>query len=312
MDDIRDVVLHPGEEFFLIADYTDVLASGETVTAGAASVYNADGTTGPSGLFSGAVVVESPVLKQKITAGIGVTVGARYIVVLTATTSTNLDYVRRFRVAVVALPEIAVGLVDHALTTLPNLKRLLAGKDELPPVEHDDMLTHWINAITDAVEQYCGRRFRQTTYTDEVYERRHGPELPLRQYPIVSVSAVSIGGAAIAAGSRDDQYSVRAEEGILWRRLGWGDYWRIAPPQRDVLVTYTAGYILPKDEAPGTPRTLPHDLEDAVAELVLARYKRRGQVGLAAESTPDGVSQTFAWWPAHVRAVLDRYRRPRW
>lgn len=284
-------------------------------------------------------------------------------------------------------------LSGHALTTVENVKTLLAGKDQLPSSEHDDLLRFLINALSDDVEQYCGwRHFEKATYTNERYARVRGQYLPILQYPILSVTAVSINGTAVAAGSEDDQYEVRSEEGQLYRADGWDA--SLTPPEedRDILASYTAGYILPKDDLPGittgaqtisvvaaartytrsagsfvtegfkagdavtmsgftnagnngaktvesvtalvltvtsgtglvnetgngdeqitrtaVPRTLPWNLDHATAELVVAAYKLRDKAGLGTESF-EGLAMTFAYWPAHVRATLDRYIRPR-
>lgn len=313
MDQPKDIELHPGEELSLVANFEEVLGSGETVASGAAAVYDSTGASGPAGLLSGTVTVASPRLQQKIAAGAGVAVGARYLVVLTATTSAGLDYAQRFRVLVRAVTEVAVTLSTHALTTVENVKRLLAGKDTLPPAEHDDLLAFLINSLSEAVEQYCGsRHFEKGTYTNERYGRMRGQYLSLRQYPILSVSAVSIDGTAIAAGTDDDQYGILSEEGLLYRADGWKADEDPATAERDILATYVAGYVLPKDHVAGTnERTLPYDLEYAVGQLVLAAYKFRAHVGLQSESSPDGVSMSFSYWPAHVRATLDRYKRPR-
>ncbi len=311
-DVIQDVELHPGEEFPLTANYTDVLASGETVSSGAAAVYDSTGGAGPSGLLSGTIVVATPRLQQKIIVGTGVTIGTRYLVVLTATTSAGLDYAQRFRVIVRALTEVALTLSTHALTTVENVKTLLAGKDTLPTAEHDDLFRFLINALSDAVEQYCGgRHFEKATYTSERYSHPQGQYLALRQYPILTVTSVVIDTTTITAGTDDDDYSILAQEGQLFRADGWDPDVTPLTDDRDIVVSYTAGYVLPKDHVPTTnERTLPWDLEYAAAQLVVAAYKLRDKAGLGAESF-EGLSMSFSYWPPHVRATLDRYRRPR-
>lgn len=207
---------------------------------------------------------------------------------------------------------MAVTLSAHALTTVQAVKDYMLGKDVLPPVEHDDLLRRLINARSDAIEQYCGgRHFEKATYTNERYARTRGRYLQLLQYPVLSVSAVSIGGVAVAQGSQNNQYEVLSDQGQLYRADGWeADATRLPQEDRDILVSYTAGYVLPKDDSSVTPRTLPWDLEDACCELVVAAYKLRDKAGLATESF-EGQAMTFAHWPAHVRATLDKYVRPR-
>jgi hypothetical protein len=201
---------------------------------------------------------------------------------------------------------MAVALSVHALTTVATVRRLLEGKDVVPAA-HDDLFRHKINALSAAVEHYCGsRHFERATYTGERYNRVRGQYLLLRQYPIISVASVTMSGVVVTAGTADDQYSIDAAEGRLFRAVGWG-----APPDADredraIVVTYTAGYILPKDPGP----TLPADLEDAVAQLVVIDYQLRDKMGLISQSF-EGASETYTHWPAHIRSALDRYRRPR-
>lgn len=143
-------------------------------------------------------------------------------------------------------------LVDYALTTVADVKETLgiASSDST----WDNLIKRKINQATEIIEGWCNRRFKSTTYTDELYDATHDGQLLLRNYPVISFTSLSARDTTLNEGSFDtvdsEHYFVDANAGVIDAVSAfWGGYdqWR---------VTYTAGYA-----------TIPADLAEAAATL---------------------------------------------
>ena len=142
-------------------------------------------------------------------------------------------------------------LLSYALTNLSDVKESLGIPSS--DTSKDNLIIRKINQATLAIENYCGRRFKETTYTDEVYNGTHTDQIVLKQRPI---SAVTLKGRDTSLNEDDFEtlqtniYFVESEAGILnlvFNAVGrWGAY----------SVTYTAGYA-----------TIPADLAEACVSL---------------------------------------------
>lgn len=143
-------------------------------------------------------------------------------------------------------------LLSYALTTKEDVKESLgiASSD----TSYDNLIIRKINQATIAIERYCGRRFKLTTYTDEAYNGTGTNQLLLKQRPIVGIPSVSVRDTAL---NEDDFDTVDANllftdanAGVLelnFNAVGsWDSY----------TVTYEAGYS-----------TIPEDLAEACASL---------------------------------------------
>jgi hypothetical protein len=116
-------------------------------------------------------------------------------------------------------------------------------------VTHDDRIQTIINKLSGRIEDWCGRKFISTVYTNESYDGEGDKCLPLKQYPIITLSAASIDGVPLPI-SDTTQFRAYMDEGYLWYAPGF----RAAFPL-GVLVTYTAGYA-----------TIPAGLQQACIE----------------------------------------------
>lgn len=212
-----------------------------------------------------------------------------------------------------------MALITDALTMVPQVRAYLIGKDANIPTEHDALLEFLVNAVSEDVKLYCAREFRKQTYTDELYVGHGRQMLLLKHRPIVTVTTVKETDIALAA----TEWSIHdAEAGMLFREKGWhGGSYALADLTGDVhpfavkfnyKVTYDAGYVLPKDGSTSTPRTLPFSLERAVVEICAALYKHRDNVGLKSKTyggfESGSLSETYALWPEHAVATLDRFK----
>ena len=82
-----------------------------------------------------------------------------------------------------------MALLSHALTTVDRQKDFqgITGSSE------DTILERLINAATDWIEKECGeRRFKQTAYTQELYDGSGTTRLLTRQWPISSTETFTL------------------------------------------------------------------------------------------------------------------------
>lgn len=193
-------------------------------------------------------------------------------------------------------------LSSHALTTLAAVKdaRRIVSDD----TGYDQFLIRLINSVSEEVEGYCCRHFEKADYVER-YCGSGKHELWLNHYPVVSVLSISISEQSI----EPSEYEVENDE-VLYRDDGWP-----FTGKKDISISYTAGYVLPKDENAEADlpviRTLPYDLEDAVIDLVIARFNLRQE---DADGKASRIQQDFnvrfeKGIPDHIKKILDRYRR---
>lgn len=171
-------------------------------------------------------------------------------------------------------------LKDYALTTVADVKESL----NLPSSNHtyDNLITRKINQATAAIENYCGRRFKATDYTDEIYNATQNPQLVLKQRPVIIDGTRSFTLKARTTGLNLSQfqtvesqiYYIDQPSGVidlLFRARGvWGTY----------AVDYSAGYD-----------TIPDDLAEACASLA-AYYVTHANPDVNVRSKQEGQRRT--------------------
>lgn len=143
-------------------------------------------------------------------------------------------------------------ILAYALTNLADVKESLgiASSD----TTKDNLIIRKINQATRAIENYCGRRFAATTYTDIEYDATNTDVLVLRQRPVISLTSLSIRDTGLNMADFEDidaeLYFVDEDAGLIklmfTARGRWDRY----------KVSYVAGYT-----------TIPEDLAEACASL---------------------------------------------
>jgi len=187
--------------------------------------------------------------------------------------------------------------------------------------------------ITKASAAICaatGRVLKRATYTAEPYAVNGQPYLYLREWPIQALTSVTLGGALLTVNVDYYMSAADAAVGRIYKPDGWNGamlYRGLIPDaydgDRDILVTYEAGYYLPDDvtTAPATPHyvagaadSLPADLEAIAEAAVCIRYGaiQKGADGLT--SLKEGqVAYTFeeggSILNANLKKALVRYAR---
>ncbi|WP_144084270.1 phage head-tail connector protein [Magnetospirillum gryphiswaldense] len=152
----------------------------------------------------------------------------------------------------------------------------------------------WLAAVIDrasaVISRWCRRVFAVETVSETFRLNRYQPEMVLSRFPVVAVSAVTVGGTALDAS----EYEADADKGILYRVDTKGKY--VCWPNDVIEVTYSAGYFLPSEHE----RTLPEDVEKAAIMLCKVDYFARVRDPLVKAESIEGVSLPFdaLWAPA--------------
>lgn len=145
-------------------------------------------------------------------------------------------------------------LLSYALTTVEDVKESLGIVSS--DTTKDNLIKRKINQATLAIENYTGRHFKETTYTNEEYPATHTNQLVLAQRPITSLTSLQVRDAGLNENSWNDVETSLYFAGTdktagvidtLFNARGRSNSYR---------VTYTAGYA-----------TIPEDLAEACASL---------------------------------------------
>ncbi|MEN6325793.1 MAG: hypothetical protein ABFD18_06265 [Syntrophomonas sp.] len=191
-----------------------------------------------------------------------------------------------------------MSLSQHALTTVDAVKEYL--KIAINDTDYDKTIERQINAISEAIENYCIRHFEKAEYTEK-YSGNDKDYLRLNQYPVNLITYIKVLDTEIDS----TLYDYLNDSGILYNQ----DIWPSG--KRNIEVNYDAGYVLPKDEDGEISRTLPYDLEDACIEMVAAKFNQRQEeaAGKLSRTQEEYNVRYEKDIPAHIRQVLDRYRK---
>lgn len=165
-----------------------------------------------------------------------------------------------------------MAVVSYAFVTLAEVKTRL----DISGTSEDDKLNELINSATDLLERYCGRRFKQTQYTEEVYGGENTNRLFLRNYPIsdelADAPVVLIDDVAVEIEAIDYPRGIIELESIANDDMS------------NVKVTHKSGYAA---------ADIPHDLKEAIFLLVSGARNVGKSSGISSESVGD-YSVTYA------------------
>ena len=191
----------------------------------------------------------------------------------------------------------------HRLTTVSTVKADLG----ITGNGDDDWLADAIDRASAVIRRWCRRTFAVETVRETFRLDRHRPDLVLSRFPVVTVSAVTVGGTALDAS----EYEADADKGILYRLDANRRF--ICWPNDVIEVTYSAGYIMPSEHE----RTLPEDVEKAAIMLCKVDYFARTRDPLVKAESIEGVIRTDYWvggfgsgsgLPPDVEMLLQPYR----
>lgn len=198
---------------------------------------------------------------------------------------------------------------SYALTTRQRLIDFL-GLTGLTSTQNS-VLDRIIDSVTEFIENYTGRRFKQTTYTNELYDGDGSEYLLLKNYPVNSASSFtlsrrdSVVNESSWSSIDSEDYFVDYDTGIVEYAGGL----RFASQPKHYRVTYTAGYNY-DNSSTFLSDTEAGDIEYIAWKLCAVAWARRqGDPSIASESIGDySVSYTKeAFENDEVKSVLDKY-----
>ena len=195
---------------------------------------------------------------------------------------------------------------SYSLTTKDRFKNYA----EVSGSSDDTLITILINQITEFVENYTGRRFKQTTYTNEEYDGTGTNTLILKQYPVSTFTSLN-------------ERSTRQNESD-WNTIDSTDYfvdlatgiitlipYEFIPGTKLYRATYTAGYDF-DNSTNFLEETEAGDIEWAAWELTKAAYNRRRQEPGISSARLGDAAVTYRktiMEDDDIKSILDKYRR---
>jgi len=197
--------------------------------------------------------------------------------------------------------------INYGLTTKERVKTRL----NITESNFDTLIDRLIASVTDTIESNCNRRFKRTTYTNEVYSVYNYQQkmLPLNNIPVIEVTSA--------------QYRTGLKSSPNWTDFNTDDWeivgdgasgllriWGLFDGVNSMRFTYTAGYLIDFDNAgSATVHSLPFDLSDLAERLVCKLFTRREHEGKLSESF-QGSSVTWKeLFDDSDKDVMNTYKR---
>lgn len=183
-----------------------------------------------------------------------------------------------------ALSNNALTTVDRAIkviSTYPFIPQEISFVDADVLEEIERLINQWSSTIQTFLRRDLGARERI-----EFVNGSMGPSLTLQHYPIqslTSIERIASGGVVVETLDVQAFMSMISEDdlnrGIIYlepnftrRNASIGIIPDPYSPLKSYKITYTGGYVLPKDATTENPQTLPYDLEGLVLDLVKSSF----------------------------------------
>lgn len=180
------------------------------------------------------------------------------------------------------------------LTTLDYVKTYAA----ITGNTMDALLSQLITAASRFAMSYCSRVFMSTTY-NKTFNGTGGQWLILGQEPVTAVSSVTVNGVVMPQSTQPHQNGWVFDDVAVYFKGGCYVFERGV---QNVTINFTAGYA---DVA-----SVPQDLQQAIAELVWLKYKRRDTIDVASKGLAgETISYIVADMNRFTKSVLNLYTK---
>jgi hypothetical protein len=198
-------------------------------------------------------------------------------------------------------------VVDYALTTKDRIKDRLG----ITGANFDTLIDRLISAMTDFIEGECNRRFKETTYTNEIYSvyGENPKYIFLKQAPVSSLTSLQY-RAGTPSNPNWTNFIVDDYELLEDGKSGIVRIYNLPTGINVVRATYTAGYKIDFANAGSQAHTLPFDISDLCERLVVKEFKKRDAEGKASESFEGGTTNWRELLEEADKLIINRYRRP--
>lgn len=193
--------------------------------------------------------------------------------------------------------------MDATLTTLENVHAWLP----IPTgtTSEDPLLTRLIAATSNDFQRATNRPDLMQADYSEVRQGDGAAHMILYHWPINSITTLTVGGVAVSASSDRVAPGYYIDADIDPERI-WELYLNgsVFTDGAVIQIAYSAGYA-----------TVPGDIEQAVIDWVVYRYKGRPNVGTSQRRSLEGrglgdtVDVEIVDAPPSTKSVIERYRR---
>lgn len=202
---------------------------------------------------------------------------------------------------------MAETIVPYALTTRQRIKDRLT----ITTVNFDVLIDRLISAATDLIESSTNRRFKRTTYANELHSvRGANPQyIFLKQIPVASIASLQYRAGTPSNpnwGAFSMDYYELLEDGASGIIRVYGG---LFAGVNQVRATYDAGYLIDFVNAGTSTHTLPFDLSDLCERIVVKLFKKREAEGRQSESFEGGAVQWRELLDEADKLVINKYRR---
>jgi len=181
------------------------------------------------------------------------------------------------------------------LTTLADVRAWLQTGSNAFPDTDDALLTRLITAASQFIQTWLNRQIAQSDWV-EIRDGTGGRRLAFANYPVAAVLSLTVDGLVIPSAPLDGGFGA----GYVFTptELALRGY-VFTPRVQNVVVTYTAGYVV-----------TPPEIAQACIELVAQRYKERTRIGEVSKALGGGETVTFSQqdMSADVKTLLAQYR----
>lgn len=180
---------------------------------------------------------------------------------------------------------------------------------DISGVNDNDILQSLITNVSTRILQNLNRSSLALATYAERYDGSDTPQLALRNFPIVSVSSLTVAGRTVVASPDGVQSGYTFDQYAL-KLIGYS----VAPGQQgfastigfftrgfqNIAVTYQAGYA-----------SIPFDIAEAARQWVAYLYRQRSRIGQTSKhlSTGETVSFSQKEMPDFVAGTLANYKR---
>ena len=201
-------------------------------------------------------------------------------------------------------------MINYALTTKERVK----AKIDITVAGLDSVIDQMIASATSKIETMCGgRRFLETTYTNEIYDGsfmdKNSPSVPyliLKNAPVSTLTSLQYRSGTRTSPSwvdfPADNYEPMNARGIVKVDLPSGF--------QNIRVTYTAGYKIDfTDEYNASKHTLPFEVSNLCEKMVIKMIKKRESEGKSQETLRDSTINWGSFIDNEDKDVITRYRR---
>lgn len=176
-----------------------------------------------------------------------------------------------------------------ALATLAEYRQYVAVAQA-----DEALVTRLLAAASAWFEKQVDRKIASATYTDELHSGDGSQEIVPCQYPVTSVTTVTIDGEEIpkAIGTA---YGWVLMDSVIYLRG-----YRADEGRGNIAITYVAGFS-----------AVPEDIKQAVIETAAERFEYRNRIGQKTSISVEGTSVSFASFqiPVSVKSVIESYAR---